>query len=627
MKKSGLISVERLLLLIIMLTAAFLRFWDFTAIPFMHDEFSALFRAQYNTFGELIRKGVLPDAHPPGVQVLIYFFVKLFGMSEPVLKFPFLLMGVGSVYFVYLVGKKWFGTATALLSAALITVLQYNIFYSQIIRPYEPGLFFGLGAVYFWTKIVFDKQITKWDQVWFVVFLTVNSYIHAFSLLLNLMLGVTGLYFVDKKNRWPYIRAGIISFLLFLPGFKIFWLQLKRGDIGGWLGKPGYDFLVDYFEYIFHYSGFFFSVVFLAAGYLAFKNFNFNRKAAKFRWIAFLWFVITFLIAFFYSVWRIPVIQFSTLYFVFPFLVMLFFSFVGKVDDKRLALAVFLILFSGTSTLVLDREHYRLMYHQGLNEIPKLVLQDLETDNQKNHTAVVLQAPQTKMFDFYFKKYGKKPDYFKLEHNDQLPDALRYLKSQPFDRVIIGIADYAPLTFLETVKSYFPEVIKRETSQNMEYWVLGKNNPGKEEEKKFLQKQLSAVVSFTMKEPEKYKGGIILHPDSLNFDDLTVLNLKAEVVKDSVIPDALLVVDWKTGEGKNYFWAGSALPDFYPGGDSVYVVTFSSRMRNFRKIPKGSEIKIYFWKKDRSLIRVKKLQAYFTKMDAVEFGLFRSLRR
>jgi len=199
----------------------------------MHDEFSAIFRAQFDNFGEVIKNGVLPDAHPPGVQLFIWLMIKLFGISEPVLKFPFLLLGVGSVIFAYLVAKQWFGTNAGLLSAAFIAVTQYNVFYSQIIRPYEPGLFFSLGTAYFWTKTVVQNNFSLKNKIWFILFFTLNGYIHAFTIFFNLLLWITGLFFLKREKIKEYLKISLISFVLLIPGLLIFLFQLKRGDIGG----------------------------------------------------------------------------------------------------------------------------------------------------------------------------------------------------------------------------------------------------------------------------------------------------------------------------------------------------------------------------------------------------------
>ncbi|RLD91081.1 MAG: hypothetical protein DRJ09_02305, partial [Bacteroidetes bacterium] len=74
MEKTDNIKTERLLIIMIMIIAAFLRFWNFGSIPFMHDEFSAIFRTWYDSVSDVIEIGVKQnDSHPAGVQLFIYY--------------------------------------------------------------------------------------------------------------------------------------------------------------------------------------------------------------------------------------------------------------------------------------------------------------------------------------------------------------------------------------------------------------------------------------------------------------------------------------------------------------------------------------------------------------------------
>jgi len=177
------ISDDTFLIIIVVLLAAVLRFYNFWDLPFMHDEFSAILRTYYDNFSQLIEIGVKQnDSHPAGVQVFIYFWIKLFGLNEASLKFPFIIMGTASVYVIYLIGKQWFGKSSALLSALTMAIIQFGIFYSQLARPYSPGLFFVLLSTYFWTKLVFDKKPKLSAIAAYILISSIASYIHAFSL-------------------------------------------------------------------------------------------------------------------------------------------------------------------------------------------------------------------------------------------------------------------------------------------------------------------------------------------------------------------------------------------------------------------------------------------------------------
>jgi len=91
-------NADNILLICILIIAFILRAYRLSSIPFMHDEFSALLRTQYNSFNELIEKGVMIDGHPPLIQVFLFYWVKIFGFSEAWLKLPFIVSGVVAVY-------------------------------------------------------------------------------------------------------------------------------------------------------------------------------------------------------------------------------------------------------------------------------------------------------------------------------------------------------------------------------------------------------------------------------------------------------------------------------------------------------------------------------------------------
>ena len=140
-------TIDLILIVVIILVTALLRLWKLGQVPFMHDEFSALLRTRFDNFHDFIQLGVMPDSHPIGVQLFLWGWVQLFGWSEFWIKLPFALMGIGSVYLIYLIGRQWFNRKVGLFSAAFFAVSQLTVFYSQLARPYAAGLFFVLLMV------------------------------------------------------------------------------------------------------------------------------------------------------------------------------------------------------------------------------------------------------------------------------------------------------------------------------------------------------------------------------------------------------------------------------------------------------------------------------------------------
>ena len=129
---------EYYLLSIIILVGGFIRFWNYGDMPFMHDELSALSRLQFDNIFDVIKYGVmLGDTHPAGVQIFLYYWIKLGGTSEIWVKLPFILSGILSIWLVYKIGKLWFSSAVGLFASAMISTTQFFVMYSQIARPYS----------------------------------------------------------------------------------------------------------------------------------------------------------------------------------------------------------------------------------------------------------------------------------------------------------------------------------------------------------------------------------------------------------------------------------------------------------------------------------------------------------
>ena len=160
-------TTENILLTIIIIIGAILRLYNYSNWSLSNDELSALARLRFSDFFEMIEQGVkLNDMHPAGVQTFLYLLTHFFGTSEMVVRFPFVIAGIISIYVFYKIGLLWFNSNTALVATTAFAFLQFPILYSQLARPYSPGLLFSLLAVFFWTKIIQQNNTLHQLQVW-----------------------------------------------------------------------------------------------------------------------------------------------------------------------------------------------------------------------------------------------------------------------------------------------------------------------------------------------------------------------------------------------------------------------------------------------------------------------------
>jgi hypothetical protein len=469
--------IDSLLIFLILLTGGILRFYDFASIPFTHDEFSAVFRTGFSSFSELIRKGVMVDTHPAGVQVFLNYWIMTTGISEPWVKLPFTIMGLASVWLIYSIGKKWFSSGSALLAASFLSFLQYPVIYSQIARPYASGLFLVLSMVWFWTNLMlspnrnFGKNLTG-----FILFASLCTYNHHFSLLMAGIVAFTGIFIIDRTRRLPYLISWPVLILLYLPHLPVFLSQIRMGGIGGWLSKPRPDFLFDYLAYAGQFSLF----VALAALIILILGFFWGRARQvshpKFIAVAGLWFLLPMLVGYAYSVLVNPVLQFSVLLFSFPFFLLFLFSLSGTPAAWQKALLTIIAAAAVIPSLVFERMHYRMFYHSPYREI---VEQSMNTAGLlgRDNCFIYLDSYR-KITDYYLAKpgiKGFKPDLIRDFAGPPVIDSILDRCQSPY--FIYGCNSNSPPSDYPKILKKFPFISSHLRFNEGDFLVFSKIPP------------------------------------------------------------------------------------------------------------------------------------------------------
>src|SRR5258706_14065407 len=90
-----------ILLLLILIIGSWLRFHNLAETSFSNDELSALTRARYNGFHELVEKGIKTDGHPALVETMAWFIIHQFNDNVFTVRFLFALSGIVSIFLIY----------------------------------------------------------------------------------------------------------------------------------------------------------------------------------------------------------------------------------------------------------------------------------------------------------------------------------------------------------------------------------------------------------------------------------------------------------------------------------------------------------------------------------------------
>jgi hypothetical protein len=452
-----------------------LRLWNYQDIPFTFDELSAMSRTQFDSFHDLMRIGVVErDSHPAGIQVFLYYWSMLLGESEMVIKLPFLLAGIASIYLAYRIGIIWFGKTAGILTAVYVSSLQLFVMYSQIARPYVSGLFFTLFAVLFWSKYFFQSPHLKY-LAGFVAFSALAAYNHYFSLLFVTVLGISGLFLIKRKNLLAYSLGGMAILLLYVPHLPVIFAQAEKGTIGGWLGAPGPFFLLEFAFWLFHHSylSIAVSILIIVAGFALKKaNQKPDLKRRK-RWILLLWLLPAPVFGYIYSYAKEPILQYSLLIFSAPYIFLLLFSFLGEWKMKQLGMVVILILSVNISTLIFNQDYYRNFYRQPFNQMVKNAT---KLENKYSGEVFIINDYIPYYTEYYFRKYNQELPFYTTRNKE--------VKIADFKKMLSGIDEEIVLTsglddiYFQLILEQFPNWERFETGFTYEQYVFSKKDLG-----------------------------------------------------------------------------------------------------------------------------------------------------
>ena len=642
---------NNILILIILLIAVILRFWNYSEIPFTNDEFSALFRTHYGSFSELINKGVLIDGHPAGTQIFIYYWVKVFGYSEICVKFPFIIFGILSILVLYKIAKLWYNDTVALICASFLASLQYAVMYSQIARPYISGLFFTLLLVYFLTKIILQKANKKYSNyIFFIISASLCTYNHHFSLLFAVIIGISGLFLMKRNQLLPYLLSGILIFVLYIPHLPIFFYQLKVGGVEGWLGKPNNDYLLVYLKYIFQYSIYIYLLVFglIIFGLIHLKK-NTNSFNKKYFIISLIWFLLPYLIGFFYSRYVSSVIQFSVLIFNFPFLLFVIFGHIKVQKVKINAVIVAIILTTNILVLVLQRKHFEIFYNspqeQSIKEITKI-----KSNNKK--TIILISDYNRKISLRYIKKYNIKSEiiwFDKFKNEGEFIHFLEHNKSKYDNIYFAGLSESNPL-ILPIITDYFPEMCWQKNYNGGTSYLFKK---GKMKQYKMIDqldfesnnksKNWDSLTGQNYIDTLSFSGKKSYLIDSLsewslsfeknliefanNKNDLIEISLKTYLLEN--LKDVILMVGLETKDS-SFYCGGTPFEIFHAesktslGNYKWSTIHHTFKIKEEYLKNKDLKLKVFIWNKGKNNLIIDDFEIKLRKGNPILYGLFES---
>ncbi|MEO0897821.1 MAG: glycosyltransferase family 39 protein [Bacteroidota bacterium] len=468
-------------LILILSLASFLRLYQLGNIPLYNDELSAISRLAYDSYGELVEKGIKPDGHPAGVQSFLYIWYGMVGDHTLLLRLPFVLLSILSVFMIFLLGKNMFHETAGLFAASLFAFLQYPVFFGIQIRPYPPGLFFVLLMLWFGYSFWRAEGEGKWKYlIGFVFAAVMATYTHYFAGLQVILVYLMGWFWVKGKDRTPYALAALAILVLYLPHMGIFLAQIQKGGIGGWLGSPDWGFLRGYLQYLLHHSWIMGLTILFGWMLGLSQKFKLDNLQRPFRRLMGMGFFLPLLIGFLYSIWVNPVLHAGSMYFALPFLLLFAASFLPSIQPRIQLMLLVGLMTIGTSSLLLERRHFAMSMERGNLQVVKDHQQWEEVNQQDSLTHMMIQN-DTAYKEITFRQLGWKPTY-QLGEQVSYPAFRKKLEAidDPFF-AISWVSSPIQLEYVAVAKEFFPYVKRKKDYVVSEFYGLSTEAEGKEE--------------------------------------------------------------------------------------------------------------------------------------------------
>src|SRR4030067_2436783 len=224
--------LSSMLLLFIILIGTFLRLYQLGSNSLWFDEAISVWFANESP-GNIIIKQTSADVHPPFYYIVLSLWINVFGNGEFDVRLLSAIFGILSIPLLYLIVKNLFGNQPALISALILAMSPFHIYYSQEARMYSILTFCVLLSIFFMVKMLCigeEIKLTKktiYYSIGYVISTVAALYCHNIALLLPV---AQNLFFIIFWNRHrPFLKFWIPSLLtiiiLWAPWTSTFFKQ------------------------------------------------------------------------------------------------------------------------------------------------------------------------------------------------------------------------------------------------------------------------------------------------------------------------------------------------------------------------------------------------------------------
>lgn len=145
----------------ILIVGLLLRSFSLNQSLWLDEAINVVATKNFSFFG-ILTEYAKADFHPPLYFSILWIWTKLLGYSEIIVRTPSVVLGILSIYLIYLLGKKIYSEKLGLLSAFLFAINPLHIYYSQEARMYSLATFSVLFNFLIFFNLIKDK---RWNYI------------------------------------------------------------------------------------------------------------------------------------------------------------------------------------------------------------------------------------------------------------------------------------------------------------------------------------------------------------------------------------------------------------------------------------------------------------------------------
>lgn len=233
--------------LVLLVIAAVLRIWFVGKTDLGYDESFSL-HISLQSLPDIVRLLSKGD-NPPLWELMLHFWVKLFGISEVAIRSLSLIFSVLTVIPIYLLGEKHIHRLAGLAASLFYCFSTFSIYLAHDCRVYSLIGFATASSVFLFISCIHRPKAFKFILLTLVnLMLMYGHYLSVWIIVMEFIIALS-IKPIRKKIWKPYLIHATVLVLLFIPMFPVLFRRFMDSGVNGtWIAKTTspealYDFL------------------------------------------------------------------------------------------------------------------------------------------------------------------------------------------------------------------------------------------------------------------------------------------------------------------------------------------------------------------------------------------------